>query len=156
RQGEHMTAKCNVVLCALLLTVVPVVLFAATGDREGSQDHPLLKRYEGAIIIRYDHKEFDEYTVPLGKVVSKPDGSGYVFSKSTHLEGDVTRLIYLIPEGRSTLEVMRNYEKDLKSRGFTSPYAASGKEAEWIQSVDHEVFPRIAGNTNQYRAGTWK
>jgi outer membrane protein OmpA-like peptidoglycan-associated protein len=33
------------------------------------------------------------------------------------LEGAYTRLIYIVPEGRSPLEVMRNYQQEIKSSG---------------------------------------
>jgi outer membrane protein OmpA-like peptidoglycan-associated protein len=34
------------------------------------------------------------------------------------VEGELTRLVYSIPKGRSTLEVMRNYENELKGAGY--------------------------------------
>jgi hypothetical protein len=45
---------------------MPVTVMAAEDAAEHT-DHPLLKRYEGAVILQHDHKAFDEYTVPLGK-----------------------------------------------------------------------------------------
>jgi hypothetical protein len=82
-------------------------------DKEGSKDHPLLKRYEGAVIVEYEHTEFDEYTLPLGNA-----DKNNKLTKSLPLEGEITRLLYRIPKGRSTLEVMRNYENDLKASGY--------------------------------------
>ena len=122
----------------------------APKDQEGSKDHPLLRRYEGATIARYDHKEYDEYTLPLGKF------AGDKFSKTTQLEGDVTRLVYVIPQGRSTLEVMRNYEKEQKANGYTSLLAASGPEADRIQFSASPKFDRASGKDGQFRLSVWK
>jgi hypothetical protein len=36
-----------------------------TKDEDGSRDHPLLKRYEGSLIVNYETKAYDELTVPL-------------------------------------------------------------------------------------------
>src|SRR5579859_6337540 len=73
-------------------------------DIEGSKDHPLISRYPGSWIIGYIYKEYDEYLFPEGKVQDdKP-------AKSEDLEGKITRITYKIPDGRSTLEVYRNFE----------------------------------------------
>ena len=85
----------------------------AAEDVKDGRDHPLLKRYEGAVIVKYEHKEFDEYTVPLGKA-----DSNHKLTQSVVVEGEVTKLVYSIPNGRSTLEVIRNYEGDLKAAGY--------------------------------------
>jgi OmpA-OmpF porin, OOP family len=42
-------------------------------DVEGSSDHPLLKRYKGSEIKKYDQREFDEYILLLGEVVHAPE-----------------------------------------------------------------------------------
>jgi len=91
--------------------------FAAAQDQdvEGSKDHPLISRYPGSIIKNYVTKEFDEATLPLGK--STDQG----FAKSQHVEGKVTRIVYTAPQGRSLLEVFRNYQGALKKAGFETP-----------------------------------
>lgn len=122
----------------------------APKDREGSQDHPLLRRYEGSVISKYDHKEFNEYTIPLGKFV------GDKFSSSAQLEGDVTSLVYVIPKGRSTLEVMRNYEKEQKANGYTSLLAIAGSDADRIQYSANPKFDRAYGKDGQFRLNVWK
>jgi outer membrane protein OmpA-like peptidoglycan-associated protein len=89
--------------------------FAAGQDQdvEGSKDHPLISRYPGSVITRYLTKEFDEFTLPLGEVVEAGK-----FSKSQSLEGKITRIVYLAPQGRTVLEVFRNYQGALRKGGF--------------------------------------
>ena len=97
-----------------------------TGDVPKSADHPLIKRYEGSTIVRYSQKEFEEFNLTTGPVVAK--GSEARFPKQVKLEGRVTRITYLVPVGRSPLEVVRNYETELKAAGFTTLFAG-GHEA---------------------------
>ena len=80
---------------------------------EGSKDHPLISRYPGSVITNYLTKEFDEFTLPLGKVIDENK-----FTKSQHLEGKITRIVYVAPQGRTVLEVFRNYQGALKKAGF--------------------------------------
>lgn len=137
----------------LLFCAAPALAADAPKDIEGSKDHSLLKRYEGAVILQHDHKTFDEYTVPLGMEASDAKYREEQFTKSVHLEGAVTRILYSMPQGRSTLEVMRNYEQDLKGRGFLSLYAATGKEAERIFYISKQ-FDRAYGT--EHRFNVWK
>jgi OOP family OmpA-OmpF porin len=97
--------------------VIAVLLFRSASvlvaqDAEGSKDHPLISRYPGSVIDKYSQKAFDEYELPLGPAA---DGK---YEKSQHLEGRVTGIYYIAPEGRSALEIYRNYALALKNAGF--------------------------------------
>jgi len=37
-------------------------------DKPGSKDSPLLERYQGSFIVAYEHKGFDQFTLPLSKL----------------------------------------------------------------------------------------
>ncbi len=119
--------SCHLVPAAILATAAIV----AAADVPGSQDHPLIKRYDGATIVRYSRNEFTEYRLPVGPVQGK--GNDAKFPKAIDLEGRVTRITYLVPAGRSTLEVMRNYQGDLANAGFkplfTGAHEALGEGA---------------------------
>ena len=109
------------VACLLLGLSSP---FAAGQDQdlEGSKDHPLISRYPGSVITRYLTKEFDEFTLPLGKVVDEK------FSKSQPLEGKITRIVYVAPQGRSVLEVFRNYQGALRTGGFETLFTCGPQD----------------------------
>ena len=70
--------------------------------------------------------------LPLGKTI----GAGYAsepdkklrFEKVTTVEGRLTRTLYVIPEGRSVLEVVRNYTNDLEGKGATTLFQCSKAE----------------------------
>jgi outer membrane protein OmpA-like peptidoglycan-associated protein len=97
-------------------------------DAKGSKDHSLISRYAGSIIIGYDEKKFDEFTLPMGPIerTDKPSFGDVALTKSQPLEGRVTRILYVPPEGRSSLEVFRNYEQALKKAGFQVLYTCNG------------------------------
>lgn len=107
-------------LAACSLAFAVAMAAEARKDVEGSKDHPLIKRYEGAVIVKYAHTEFDEYMVPLGKA----DGHDKL-TQSVVVEGEVTQLVYSIPKGRSPLEVMRNYENELKGSGYKTLFTGA-------------------------------
>jgi hypothetical protein len=94
----------------------------AKEDVEGSKDHPLVSRYPGSVISDYHVAEFDEFTLPLGKLQDSTLG------KSQHLEGKITRIAYDVPSGRSILEVYRNFESALRKGGFEILYACANND----------------------------
>ena len=89
-------------------------------DIPGSKDHPLLKRFEGSEIVRYKAAPFDTldfYKKDKTKVTS---------------EGQMVRIVFKVPAGKSSsLEVYRNYENELKEKGW-----------ELVNSGPSELGPR--------------
>jgi OOP family OmpA-OmpF porin len=138
-----MTAFTRSVFAACLLLGLSAP-FAAGHDQdvEGSKDHPLISRYPGSVIKNYLTKEFDEVTLPLGKVIDQK------FAKSQHLEGKVTRIVYAAPQGRSVLEVFRNYQGALKKAAFETLftcgpqdcYASGGSSPRVYGSGDYDDY----------------
>lgn len=114
----------------------------ARADLPGSADHPLLKRYEGSTIVGYSAKAFDEYVLPLGPGTGR--ASDARLSKSERLEGKLTRITYLAPVGRSTLEVLRNYETELRGAGFTTLFQGAFAELG-NDNVFKSNFAKVAG-----------
>jgi outer membrane protein OmpA-like peptidoglycan-associated protein len=109
-----------IVACGLCLVTAT---FAVTQDQdvEGSKDHPLISRYPGSIITEYVEKEYEELALPLGPAKDN------AIAKSQHLEGKWTRIIYDAPQGRSLLEVYRNYEGALQRAGFQILFACANQ-----------------------------
>lgn len=114
-------------------------------DVEGSQDHPAVgARYPGAAIVRYAVKEFDEYTLLLGEVrKAKLPG------RHEALEGKVTRISYEIARGRTTLEVLHNYETLLADKGFEVLFKCKGTECGG-RAFNHTVVPYWPGFAENY------
>ncbi len=130
-----MTIPIRTTLAVFLLLGLSVPFAAAQEeDAEGSKDHPLISRYPGSYINHYVTKEFDEFTLPLGKL------TGEKFAKSQQLEGKITRIVYVAPAGRSVLEVYRNYQSALKKAGFDTLYTCGPQDCSASGSSNGRVY----------------
>lgn len=110
--------------------LVTLVLFvsgtAGAADLPGSKDHPMVSRYEGSEIVKYDQRAFDAYSLIVGKI-DKRGGRTVHPDSYLPLEGKLTRVAYRVPEQRSALEVQRNYESALKAAGFEILFACENE-----------------------------
>ncbi len=111
---------------ALAATLLWSAGAAAQQEVPGAKDFPLIKRYEGSRLIGYDSRPFDTVKLILGKL--KSDNGQPAYDAVRELEGRHTRLLYLAPPQRSSLEVFRNYEAELAAKGFTVLFKCSGAE----------------------------
>lgn len=88
-------------------------------DVDGSADHPLIPRYEGAEIVKYQVQAYADKaflngpTKAYGGLAKNPDAAQV-------LEGKLTQLVYRAPAERTPLEVYRNYQQALREAGFDS------------------------------------
>jgi outer membrane protein OmpA-like peptidoglycan-associated protein len=89
-----------------------------TKDVKGSKDHPMLKRIEGSVILRYATKKFDSHQIPLERVVFNYNDQKFNPWKKIAAEGARTTLFYRQPKDASTLECIRGYQEELKASGF--------------------------------------
>jgi outer membrane protein OmpA-like peptidoglycan-associated protein len=105
---------------------------AVAGDIDGASDHPLLGRYEGSSIVYYKASDFDELVFlkaphDYGALLDRnatDDRSGPEWLK---LQGRATEIRYEIPAGRSSLEVLTNYQLALKAKGFETVFKCTDK-----------------------------
>lgn len=112
---------------ALAAAVLLPAAVAAQPEAAGARDFPLIKRYEGSRLIGYDSRPFDAVKIVVGKLSLGDNGQPAVDAVRT-LEGRHTRLLYLAPPQRSSLEVFRNYENELAAKGFSILFKCSGEE----------------------------
>ena len=113
---SHRHAQWTVAgIVVVLFGLSPGAALAQLSDVKGSKDHPMVSRYAGSVIIGYDFRKFDEFVIPLG-VLTRVGGTRPTLepTKSQRVEGRVTRILYVGPQDRSPLEVVRNYELELK------------------------------------------
>ena len=133
------------ILIAILLTLSTAVFSEVivpeipTSDVQGSEDHPLLKRYADSYIVVDQRKSFDEFTFPTSKLKSqKSDDAStgwatyYTLAESKTVEGPYTRLVYLLPVDRSPLEVLRNYQDEIVAQGGNVLYECKREECGGI------------------------
>lgn len=84
-------------------------------EPKGSRDHPLVGRYDGSRIHAYQQVAFEETRVIIGPV---PQRGVFNDQNTTQASGRQTTIVYRGPEGRSPLEVLRNFQQTLAGRGF--------------------------------------
>ena len=131
--------SCLGFLLVFLMSFFPVSP-APGADIKGGKDSPLLRRYEGSFIVQYSAKEYDVTVIPLGKTEYR--GDRYVFTASEKAEGRTARLLYVAPAGRSALEVFRNYEWELKEKGYEILFSGSKDELGPYDSFAETLYGR--------------
>jgi OOP family OmpA-OmpF porin len=107
-----------------------------TKDISAAQDHPLVKRYDGSFIVSYEQLAFTDLVIPLSplKASADPDARDthnnrvYAADETLELEGALTRITYVLPEGRSPLEVLRNYQDVVEAAGGTVLFECKKEE----------------------------
>ena len=91
-----------------------------TQDEAGVSDLTSVKRYDGAVLVWRDDVNFDEITFPAGKV--SYNNNVLKAAKTVNRSGARAMLVYVTPVGRSTLEVMRSHQNQLKTDGFKTVF----------------------------------
>jgi len=120
-------------------------------DIPGAKDIPGLPRYEGSVIIGHEIGKYDISQMPLGKW----NGKHNKWAHSVRLEGRRTRVLYLAPKERSSLEVMRNYQNGLKALGYEILFECAGQACgENVESFygDDSAGCKLKGNEMQRNA----
>lgn len=104
----------------------------AQEDVEGSEDHPILSRYEGSYITDYEQFSYDRQELVIGIEDEE--------FERTAIEGEVTRISYTAPEGRSAFEVHQNYKMALQDAGFEIVYECVGEDSKCSEVIDTNAF----------------
>ncbi len=101
----------------LLWLAVVAVLFclgvATAADIPGGRDPAFLKRYEGSSIVASLTRSYDSY------VIATPDPKDPSVWTFSPIEGQITRIVYHVPDGHTVLELLRNYEHVMTDAGLT-------------------------------------
>ncbi len=115
-----MKLSCTAAVVALCCLPVS----SARSQDEWSKDHPLVKRYPGSEPMGHPGltHDYDEMVLVLGAVKGENEAD-----KTQKVEGRTYQVDYRNPEGRSLLEVYKNYEQALLGAGFQRLYACEGQ-----------------------------
>lgn len=101
--------------------------FDPARDLPGAKDHPMVPRYEGSVIFGYKFERFAEANMPLGPAVRTVENKRG-FAKVETIEGARTRILYVAPLQRTSVEVIRNYRAALEAKGFYTVYECRGDD----------------------------
>ena len=120
-------------------------------DVAGGKDHPLVQRYEGSEIVWYGQKSYDRLRLALERVIFNYDTQKFDPYKKLELEGRKTTIYYAMPAGVGTLEALRNYENELKEKGFEILFSASGNDLERNKgdNIAAEIYGVTPANSNR-------
>jgi outer membrane protein OmpA-like peptidoglycan-associated protein len=121
--------------------------WAAQGDVKGSKDHPMISRYAGSTISSYAVRAFDEGNLITGSVRTRGKLDD---SNRLKLEGKIYRIVYTNPKGRSTLEVLRNYEQAMQKANFEILFTCKNNECGG-RDFNHTVAPYTGKFGDNYR-----
>jgi OmpA-OmpF porin, OOP family len=94
-----------------------------TGDVPGSKDSSFVGRFSESAIVDYLRVDYDALILPLSAltpVPGKKDAHNNTFHEpkaKKELEGARTRIVYLLPQGATPLQAMRNYQNEVKAQG---------------------------------------
>jgi OmpA-OmpF porin, OOP family len=131
---------------AMRSALVTLVIIFATGvvhataepfpsmDRPGSADSPVLQRFAGSLILQYEKKSLDEMTLPLSKLLPVPgkkapgNNNAQAPKKTKQVEGEVTHILYIMPAGKSSLEVLKLYKDQIKDQNGKVLYECKGAD----------------------------
>ncbi|MBI2518836.1 MAG: OmpA family protein [Bdellovibrio sp.] len=104
--------------------LIPVAMYWVVLAAIGAEnpDEKLLTPYPGTEVITNEVKDFDELDIPLAP---KTNGKIAVQQK---VQGRWTRLEYSFPQGRSALEVYKNYSDALTKGGFKIIFSCRKEE----------------------------
>jgi OmpA-OmpF porin, OOP family len=138
-------------LSLFLLVTLGFAATAGAKDIAGAKDHPLVKRYEGSEIVWYAQKAYDSLRLALDPVVFNYNDQKYEPYKKQDVEGRKTTIYYAMPAGTGTLEAFRNYENDLKEKGFEILFSASGDNLERNKgdNIAYEIYGVTSANANR-------
>ena len=142
------------ILLGVVLLVALLGAEALSADLPGAKDHPLLKRFGGTEIVGYDMKRFDEYELQTS-TFKRYDLSAKRREYATSplkLEGSVTRIWYEAAGDASAVELVRNYQNELKAKGFQVLYDSKKDPAatQWINFLASFADMNVKTNRSKY------
>lgn len=156
---SHMRKLQFLCLPWILLTAMTVaVSLVKADDIAGSSDHPLLKRITGSEIFFSKSSDFERLKLALGKIeFSGAQGKVKPYNSVT-VEGKLLTNYYKVPENMGTLEVLRNYEQELKEEGFQILFSGLGEDVEtdgYNNQIAHEILNMIGTYGTDEEKAQW-
>ncbi len=129
-------------ILVVLVLLLAGIANADAGDIQGSADHPLIPRYEGSEIVKYDTEAFTDYRLLVAPAKAY-GGLEKNLDSTLALEGALTRITYRAPADRSALEVFRNYETALAEAGFDAVFSCDREDCGG-RNFNHAASPKSA------------
>jgi len=136
-------------LAVFALTVLFLPIAATAADVAGSADPPALKRITGAEIFFQSKADYDRLTLALGKLEWSGAEGKLKPWRQLAAEGKRTTTYYRIPAGMGVMEVLRNYEQELRSKGFEVAFSGLGEAVETV-GYNNQIARDVLGMRGTY------
>lgn len=148
---------------SLLLAVIVSSPAFSQEDRPNSEDHPLLSRYEGSWINRYSQKQFETFTYPVSAELVDYNK----LKQAKTVEGELTLIEYVSPEGVTATQVFRTYQAQLSKAGFKVIFTCKTGECgnmpmhfvrEYVEGTSSQLGNTMVGEKGSYlvASGTYE
>jgi outer membrane protein OmpA-like peptidoglycan-associated protein len=123
-------------VCFLLaLTVLPARAAWNDPNVEGTQEYRLLKFYPQAQVSDYRVKDYDSAKMMIAYKPEADQPATY-----DEVEGKVIQYEYSHKPSTSTLEILRNYENVLRSKGFEAVVSGRGDKLSGLGLSDDDTI----------------
>lgn len=124
---------------------IGLMLCGPTAHAGSGVDHPLVGRYADSELVGETHSDFDEVGLITGPIAGPrtPGAPGWIT-----LEGKSSLFYYALPAGRSTLEVLRNYEASLASKGFGVQFTCATSNGSCYSGRNNGTDPYAFANAD--------
>jgi outer membrane protein OmpA-like peptidoglycan-associated protein len=124
----------RVVLATALLATMPAL---AQVDARGTKDHPVVGRFQGAVILAGEVKAFDERLIQTARLGDNDESLGP--GNSITRSGAITSLVYEAPKTASSVEIAANYRARLAALGYQPLYACDTSACPGFGPVNRVV-----------------
>lgn len=128
---------------ALLVCIGSFAAAQDAADVPGAADPEGLPRISGASIIGYDQAGYDEFAYPTAPITW--DGA----PGQARVEGPHTRVLYVVPDDRAPLEVIRNYQAELTDQGYEPVYECAAEACGPVTPVTKFLYGMKLENAGQ-------
>jgi outer membrane protein OmpA-like peptidoglycan-associated protein len=126
---RRFTLAAALILCALPAAAQPRPA-PPPADIAGAADHPMVGRYDGSVQRLREQVAFGEMrivTAPIPPGGRPPGSPRATEANSTAVAGRLIRMRYEGPDGRSPLELVRNWQQRLEQGGFRTVFACEAR-----------------------------
>jgi outer membrane protein OmpA-like peptidoglycan-associated protein len=144
------------IIVLIIFVCLHAIGTAWCADIKGAKDHPAAGRISGSDILVYKGMNFDSYNLPLGPAKRTEEGS-HIFTNFKKIEGTVTRITYIAPDGVGPEEIIGNYRELFQKKGFETLFKAKdddfGRYDEFVKAAGYERVFTSSGGARRFLAG---
>jgi outer membrane protein OmpA-like peptidoglycan-associated protein len=115
-EGEIMRARLRAVLVCALAVAALAMLPGSGANAAPVKNHPAVSPYPGSVATRRDDDGHKAYKLVVG--VDPKGTTDETALKTITAEGNLTRLAYENPDGKSAHEIFTNYKEGLQAGGY--------------------------------------